>query len=338
VRVLSVALAPGGGVTTGERTPGFQTPRTAHATPRHRSGVTPWRYCEGERGNRDLRSAAVSRRRFAVLAVAVAMLAAPATTSPAAAAPAVAQPPFAPAAEAAITPGVRMISPVGDGAVSTCTAAFVFRGGGATYLGYAAHCAGSGESMGLSGCEEPALPLGTDVVIEGNDGSRTSGRLAYTSWGTMQERGETDRVRCYSNDFALVALDPADVERVNPSIPVFGGPTALDTDGTRRGEPVYSYQPRNGGTVVKQGRSLGVSPDGLFHRVETVPPGRPGDSGSGYVDGDGAAFGVLSTLFLDGSSTNGVADLAQALAYANAYGGIGRVALVAGTEPFRVRV
>jgi hypothetical protein len=191
--------------------------------------------------------------------------------------------------------------------------------------------------MGLSGCSEPTLPLGTSVVIEGNDGSRTSGHLAYTSWGTMQERGESDEARCFLNDFALVELDPADVGRVNPSMPVLGGPTGLDTDGTRNGEPVFSYQPQNGGTTVKQGRSLGVSDDGLAHRVDTAPPGRPGDSGSGYLDANGEAFGVLSTLFLDGSRTNGVADLAQALEYTNAYGGIGRVALVPGTEPFRLR-
>lgn len=280
----------------------------------------------------------MSPSRSALVAAAVAVLAALGTATPAtAASPADAPSRFATAAAATITPGVRMISPVGDGAVSTCTAAFVFRGGERVYLGYAAHCAGSGESMGLSGCEEPALPLGTDVVIEGNDGSRTEGRLAYSSWGTMQERGETDGSRCFSNDFALVALDPADVERVNPSVPVLGGPTALDTDGTSRGEPVYSYQPLHGGTTVKQGRSVGVSSDGLAHRVETVPPGRPGDSGSGYVDAEGDAFGVLSTLFLDGSSTNGVADLAEALAYANAYGDVGPVALVPGTEPFGAR-
>jgi hypothetical protein len=328
VRVLSVALAPVGRThDRGARPRLPDAPNRSPHPPGHRPGVTPSRYYEGGRGDPDLRSAAVSRCRSTVLAVAVAVLAALATTTPAVAGP----------ASAAITPGVRMLSPVGDGAVSTCTAAFVFRGGDTTYLGYAAHCAGSGESMGLSGCEEPALPLGTEVVIEGNDGSRATGRLAYTSWGTMQERGETDAARCYANDFALVALDPADVERVDPSVPVFGGPTALDTDGTRRGEPVYSYQPRAGGTTAKQGRSLGVSADGYSHRVETVPPGHPGDSGSGYVDAQGEAFGVLSTLFLDGSRTNGVTDLAQALAYANAYGGIGRVALVPGTEPFAVR-
>jgi hypothetical protein len=238
---------------------------------------------------------------------------------------------------AAITPGVLMTSPVDERVTSSCTAAFVFAGDDATYLGYAAHCAGASESTGLSGCEEPTLPLDTAVTIVGRDGSRTSGRLAYTSWGTMQQRGETDPARCLHNDFALVELDPADVARVDPTVPVFGGPTGLDTDGTVFGEPVFSYQPQTGATRIKQGRSLGTSGGGLAHRVETRPPGRPGDSGSGYVDGDGRAFGVLSTLFTDGSATNGVTDLAHALAYANAYGGIGRVTLVPGREPFRLR-
>ena len=264
-------------------------------------------------------------RRTAVLGltvVAMALVGSPAHAAPSA---------------AAITPGVRMISPVDQRVTSSCTAAFVFAGDDATYLGYAAHCAGASESMGLSGCAEPTLPLGTDVTILGNDGSRASGRLAYTSWGTMQERGESDPGLCLHNDFALVKLNPADVPRVDPTVPVFGGPTGLDTDGTALGEPVVSYQPQAGPTSVKQGRSLGTSGGGLAHRVQTRPPGRPGDSGSGYLDGAGRAFGVLSTLFTDGSATNGVTDLAHALSYANAYGGIGHVALVPGREPFRLR-
>jgi hypothetical protein len=265
-------------------------------------------------------------RRIAVLGVAVVTLAL--VGSPAHAAP---------APGATITPGVLMISPVDERLTSSCTAAFVFSGDDATYLGYAAHCAGASESMGLSGCAEPTLPLGTPVTVVGTDGSRATGRLAYTSWRTMQERGESDPRRCLHNDFALVELDPADVARVDPTVPVVGGPTGLDTDGTEFGEPVVSYQPRTGPTSVKQGRSLGTSGGGLAHRVQTRPPGHPGDSGSGYLDGDGRAFGVLSTLFVDGSATNGVTDLAHALAYANANGGIGRIALVPGREPFRLR-
>ena len=265
-------------------------------------------------------------RRIAVLGVAVVALAL--VGGPAHAAP---------AAGATITPGVLLISPVDDRLTSSCTAAFVFSGDDATYLGYAAHCAGASESMGLSGCTEPTLPLGTPVTIVGTDGARATGRLAYTSWRTMQERGESDPRRCLHNDFALVELDPADVARVDPTVPVVGGPTGLDTDGTVPGEPVVSYQPRTEPTSVKQGRSLGTSGGGLAHRVQTRPPGHPGDSGSGYLDGAGRAFGVLSTLFVDGSATNGVTDLAHALAYANAHGGIGRIALVPGREPFRLR-
>ena len=265
-------------------------------------------------------------RRVAVLGVAVAALALVGS-------PAYATPPAA----AAITPGVLMMSPVDDRVTSSCTAAFVFAGDDATYLGYAAHCAGASESMGLSGCAEPTLRLGTDVTIIGNDGSHATGRLAYTSWGTMQERGESDPLRCQFNDFALVELDPAAVARVDPTVPVFGGPTGLDTDGTVFGERVESYQPQNGGTGAKQGRSLGTSGGGLAHRVQTRPPGLPGDSGSGYLDGKGRAFGVLSTLFTDGTDSNGVTDLAHALDYANAYGGIGHVDLVPGTKPFRLR-
>jgi hypothetical protein len=250
----------------------------------------------------------------------------------AAAAPAPAQP--APSELAPITPGVRMLSPISAGTATACTAAFVFTDGTAGYLAYAAHCAGAGESMGLNGCEAETLPIGSEVLVERNDGERVSARLAYSSWATMQERGETEAALCYLNDFALVELDPADVETVDPSVPVFGGPVGIDTDGTEPGEPVYSYQPNNEGGAGKSGTSLGDGEGGLTHRVETSPPGRPGDSGSGYLDGDGEAFGVLSTRFQDGRNTNGVADLASALSYANRYGGLGRVALVPGTAEF----
>ena len=44
----------------------------------------------------------------------------------------------------------------------------------------------------------------------------------------MQARGETDADTCAYNDLALVKIDPADVGKVNPSIPFWGGPTGLD--------------------------------------------------------------------------------------------------------------
>jgi hypothetical protein len=241
---------------------------------------------------------------------------------------------FAAADTATITPGVQMLTPLSRREAASCTAAFVFTAQGLDYLGYAAHCAAEDADPSRSGCEEEPLPLGSPVTIVGRDGTRSSGRLAYSSWRTMEERGETDQDLCALNDFALVALEPADLGRVNPSVPELGGPVGLDTDGTSEGERVFSYQPNNPGEALKEGVSLGDSGEGRTHRVETAPAGNPGDSGSGYLDGNGTAFGVLSTQFSDPRSTNGVADLAMAMSYASSYGDLGTIGLVRGTEPF----
>src|SRR3712207_8612355 len=48
----------------------------------------------------------------------------------------------------------------------------------------------------------------------------------------MDRLGTTDANTCAYNDFALVQVDAADVGKVNPSIPFWGGPTGIDTDGT----------------------------------------------------------------------------------------------------------
>ena len=60
----------------------------------------------------------------------------------------------------------------------------------------------------------------------------------------------------------------------------------------------------------------------------------PGDSGSGFMDDQGNAFGVLSTLQLAPIvASNGVSDLRKMLQYARSHGGRD-VTLAAGTEPF----
>ena len=46
---------------------------------------------------------------------------------------------------------------------------------------------------------------------------------------------------------------------------------------------------------------------------------------------------MLSTEFDDAQHSNGVIDLAAALAYASRYGPLGPVALVPGSEPFQSR-
>lgn len=242
--------------------------------------------------------------------------------------------PWADAAEATITPGVQMVT---DGA--QCTANFVFErttpNGREVHLGYAAHCAANGESTQTNGCEVGSLPLGTAVDIEG---ATQPGTLSYSSWGAMVERGETDADACAYNDFALVRIDPADLDLVNPTVPAIGGPVALGGS-TAFGESVHSYgnsSLRLGIELLspKTGTSLGTSGDGWTHTVYTATPGVPGDSGSGFLDSDGDAFGVLSTLALAPlAGSNGVSDLRQALDYANA-GTSADWTLAPGTEPF----
>jgi hypothetical protein len=242
------------------------------------------------------------------------------------------------AAAAAIGPGVELLIPVDARSSNVCTADFVFTAGGAAYLGMAAHCAGTGTGTGSrdagSGCEEPTLPVGTSVLIRRTDGATRAAKLAYSSWVTMQRRHEKDPQRCEFNDFALVALSAADAASVNPTVPVLGGPSGIDINGVAAGEAVYSYQPHDGATPVKTGTSLGDGADGQIHYVATRPPGVPGDSGSGFLDAHGAAFGLLSTEFDDAQHSNGVIDLATALDYAGRYGGLGPVTLVPGTVPF----
>jgi hypothetical protein len=269
----------------------------------------------------------------AVAAVAVSTAA---VSSPASAA----APSWAPEASAALHPGVMAYT---NGA--QCTVNFVYTdGAGNVYLGYAAHCAGTGTNTDTNGCSTGSLPLGTPVTFS-NDGSLVSdgttvgtGTLAYSSWLAMKNAGETDANTCAYNDLALVKVDPAYVNDVNPTVPFYGGPIALGT-GTAAGDKVYSYgnsSLRAGASPLspKIGVSLGDGSGGWTTTAYTLSPGIPGDSGSGFMDANGNACGVLSTVAIAPlAGSNGVGNLRKELAYANGHGMSG-VALAAGTSAF----
>ena len=244
-----------------------------------------------------------------------------------------AEPTWAPASSATVHPGVMTFT---DGA--QCTANFVFYDASDNvYIGQAAHCSGTGGSTDTDGCQTTSLPNGTPIEVTG---ASQPGTLVYNSWTAMGAAGETNPDACAYNDFALVRVDPADVGSVNPSIPFWGGPTGLDGDGTATGDTVLSYgnsSLRGGITQLspKQGKSLGDEGTGWSHTVYTVTPGIPGDSGSAFLNAQGQALGVLSTVAIAPlAGSNGVGDLARELAYANSTGGFS-VTLATGTEPFR---
>ncbi len=221
---------------------------------------------------------------------------------------------------------------------ASCTSNFIFLDGDKNaYVGQAAHCSGKGNATETNGCTSKSHPLGTPVNL---GASGEVGELVYNSWLAMQKTGEKDAAACSSNDFALVKIPASGLAKTNPSIPVFGGPTALRTTALSAGEAVLSYgnSPLRGGLSYlspKQGVSLGTSPSGWEHQVYTATPGVPGDSGSGFFDSEGRAFGVLSTLALVPiPGSNGVADLAHALEYAQKHSGIKGLHLAKGTTAF----
>lgn len=261
----------------------------------------------------------------AALAVASSAVASPLPTKRA--------PTWADRQSATIHPGVN------TNTAGSCTSNFIFYNGDNIYIGQAAHCAGTGESTSTNGCTSGSLPEGTKVTITG---ASKQGTLAYSSWIRMQQRGETDVNACDYNDFALVLIDPADHDKVNPTVPIFGGPTGLRSSGLSSLERVYSY----GNSILRQGITL-LSPkygvniqdqgEGWSHNVATVTPGVPGDSGSGFFDGKGLAFGTLSTLqFAPLPASNGVGDLAKELAYARTFSDFADIQLATGTAPFAV--
>jgi hypothetical protein len=237
---------------------------------------------------------------------------------------------WSPAGTAAVHPGAQTFT-----AGAQCTSNFVFEEGSTVYLGQAAHCSGTGGQTETDGCTSGSLPIGTPVEVVGAD---KPGTLAYNAWLTMQASGEKDPDTCAYNDLALVRLDPADVGKVNPSVPGYGGPTGVGTVGDL-GSTVFSYgnSELRGGIAKlspKQGTVIQNEGGGWSHIVATVTPGIPGDSGSGFMNQSGQAIGVLSTLQLAPlAGTNGVGDLGRELAYARAHG-FPELQLVPGTQPF----
>jgi Trypsin-like peptidase domain len=229
----------------------------------------------------------------------------------------------------AIHPGIQTFT-----GGNQCTANFVFYDAADIYIGQAAHCAGTGAATDVNGCTASFMPLGTAVDL----GTGHDGTLVYSSWALMQSLGTPDSApECLGNDFALVRVAEADEGDVSPAVPFFGGPVGVaPTAGLGLGDEVYSFG--------NSGLRLGVEPvlswkhgtvlasDAWSADVYTVTPGIPGDSGSGFMDAEGNAIGVLSTVSVAPFPLmNTIAALDSALAYRSAHGG---AALELATAPW----
>jgi hypothetical protein len=287
------------------------------------------------------------RRGITTIIVCVLVAAAAATVTPSANA----VPRWAPASTATIHPGVEtMTGPM------RCIVNFVFYNSQHVYVGQAAHCSGKY----AWGCRSTTTyGVGTRVRIQG---ASRPGRIVYNSWDTMADVGEQRAQACYGNDFALVQLDDADMRRVNPSVPLWGGPTGAGGRSSL-GSPVYSYanSTLTGPTTPRVGVDTGAVYDGAgnalgwdtfrnplagpqrergawMHGIQWVPAwewnSADRDVLGGVLDARGRALGVPSSWAYDLS--NGVTDLSKAIAYMKAKTNLDAIKLANGTTPFAV--
>lgn len=222
-----------------------------------------------------------------------------------------------------IRPGVQVSSPNGS-----CTSNFIYHDAdGNLYIGAAAHCFSPDTNSGVDACDATNAVPGSSVTIEN---ASTPGQLFYSSWQAMKENGEAAGSGiCQGNDFALVKIDPADIDNVHPSALVFGGPSAAFEGDADVGDEVFSYGQSSlhlgvGSLQSKQGQITAQSADGWTYSVQTDNPGLSGDSGSAVLHETGQALGVLVTVGVGfpGPVSNGVCNLELALAYANDYLGL----------------
>lgn len=231
------------------------------------------------------------------------------------------EPPAWPSPEnATIRPGVQV------SAGGQCTSNFLFRtpDNATLMLGTAAHCVAEASTMGTDGCGDDVEPMapGAQVSIEG---ASEPGRLVYSSWHAMQEANVSSQEPvCQANDFALIAIQPADRGRAHPAVLGFGGPTGLaEASSPGLGDRIEwwgntSATPSSEATNRHQGTVLS-STDWRF-QAYSASPGVPGDSGSGIMLEDGQAAGVLYSVNTVYPGANSATKLAPALAFAADHG------------------
>ena len=137
-----------------------------------------------------------------------------------------------------------------------------------------------------NGCDVDSLPLGTPVTFQG--GSPGQRRAQVGAAPSPTPPGSPCSGRRDRREHLRLQRPRAgegrrrDVSKVNPSIPFWGGPIGINTDGTAAGDRVYTYgnSSLRGGIERSRpntGISLGddAADGGWTHPVYTVTPASP---------------------------------------------------------------
>jgi hypothetical protein len=215
------------------------------------------------------------------------------------------------AAAGRIGPGTQLVT-----AGHACTANFVFRDARhRVFLGYAASCATRG--VAAPGRCVRSLPLGTRVRLADRGRTVGYGVLRFSSLRALQRVGTVDAATCAANDFALVQVRGAALRRVSPTVPYWGGPSALGAL-PAAGDNVFGLaRPTVGARTLPRAGQV-VTSDPTTASVSTPLPSNRAARGSGFLDDEGRAVGILTGSTAAGDNT--VVSLAGAVAYARAHG------------------
>jgi len=207
-----------------------------------------------------------------------------------------------------IGPGSHLLIDIPGEGTFGCTANFVWASGNTRYLGAAGHCFIPANAVATHGAGANYNASGVVVRVCVSNCS-FGGETGFTVTGNLVQLGAVAYARQTAaggdigNDFGVVTIPTALAPLVRASMPVFGGPTGIDT--VAQGELVCHYG--NGVivgetflTMARVGVGGGSNPTTWMGDLVAAP----GDSGSAVVtcdsdvtgfDGRGAA-GILTHL------------------------------------------
>jgi hypothetical protein len=195
-----------------------------------------------------------------------------------------------------IGPGSHLLIDIPGAGTFGCTANFVWAAGSARYLGAAGHCF---IPEGTTATHGPGADFNAAGVIVRVCVSNCSfgGETGFTLTGNLVQLGAVAYARQTAasgdigNDFGVVAIPAALASMIRPAMPVFGGPTTIDTIDT--GEPVCHY---GNGVIVGEAfvtmARVGVGGGSTADSWSGALVAAPGDSGSAVVTCDVNANGV----------------------------------------------
>lgn len=209
----------------------------------------------------------------------------------------------------------------GESGTAGCTANFVWTdGGGTQYLGAAGHCFLGDDAAGGRDLDDSSYPSLSDVTVRACVDCSFGGAIALSGGvrGKVVELGDVVYARQAADDgtqlgydFGLVEIPESAEALVDPSMPTWGGPTAVgQIDG---GDTVVQYGNGvvTGETVATKGRTgAGLTQDEEAGAWFAGLPAAPGDSGSAVQVAGGAAetlSGVEAAGVLTHVTTAGVA-------------------------------